>query len=791
MLQMKNVGLDGASGKKTVHILRRINLVLPDTGRILLTGSSGSGKTSLLRLMAGRELPSRGEIWVNGENTARWNDTQWSAYRRRTGTAGEELLLPDRTLRENAVFSARLGGWRGADAEQKASDALATLGISELSASLPDEISGEERRLGALCCALCREPDILLLDEPTDGLQESTAAMVLSVLRSEGERRLVVIASRHQELFFGESIHVITLSDGQIDTDTLAGKEPKHSTEKREYPAPGSLSLALGNLHRRSSRLTPRLLTPFAAVLILALLFSILSGAESAQKSLQAQTLSGYPITLTGESIPSGDLDALADWLENRADPRKLTVQRSYAIQPTIYAADTGDDMQKVNPRPDTGASLWTELPEGEELRSTRYEMISGRWPQAMDEAVIILNAQGIMDQACVSALGISEEQVLRGMSYPELLQLVYRVVLPTEEYVKNVDGTWGYMGSDASFMQNLVKSSLSLKIVGIVQPGKELAVSAGVGGCAYTQALTEWVISSILQSDIVTEQLASPDRDVVSGLRFDTDGALDADHDAQLSTLERYALSLSAAEQAALAASLTGTEVDETAAQDTLLKTLAALDENRLSALYRERITAGAVSVSLEENLRSFGATAAETITAVQLYASSFAYRGTAASLLKSYTEPVSFSDIAGGVISSGAKLMDTTRQVFLPLRIMTAVLAAVAVLLVGLLAVLPRRREIAIWRCRGLSGSRSASVIGWESLLLGVLGSVAGALLALAVVTFLPADLLDFSPALSIQDTLILAGTCALLSWLAGRLSVLGVTSGSAGDALRLTEL
>ena len=133
----------------------------------------------------------------------------------------------------------------------------------------------------------------------------------------------------------------------------------------------------------------------------------------------------------------------------------------------------------------------------------------------------------------------------------------------------------------------------------------------------------------------------------------------------------------------------------------------------------------------------------------------------------------------------------MDTTRQTFLPLRIMTGVLAAGAVLLAGLLAVLPRRREIAIWRCRGLSGSRSAAVIGWEGLLLGALGSVAGALLAMAAVTLLPEGTLDFSLAWSLRDTLIFAGSGTLLSWLAGRLSVLDVAAGSAGDALRLTEL
>ena len=789
MLQMKNVALSGVAGKKTVHILQRINLTIPNVGRVLITGPSGSGKTALLRLIAGREFPSRGEILINGESTSHWNDKNWSAFRRRTAEAGEDLLLPDRTLLENAALCARIAGWRGSDARRKGEEALASLGLRELGNSLPDELSGEERRLGAIACAMAREPDILLVDEPEDGLQESSAAAVLSALRAAGEQRLVVVASRRSELFFGEEVRVITLSEGQIDSDTA---EQGEKVEVKSLPAApdagiSSLGMALGNLPRRAARVAPRLLVPFLASLLLCLLLSVLSGAETYERALQLETLAAYPITLTTDSLPSGDLEALAGWLEQRTDGKSLSVHRTYAIEPVIYSSDTSSGARQVNPQPGTGAALWTELPDGESLREARYQLLSGRWPAGRDEAVIVLNVQGVLDSACASALGLSDEQILRGMSYPELLRLVYRVVFPTEEYVENVDGTWSFLGGDSEFMTALVKRSLSLKIVGIVRPGKDLAGGTGVGGAAFTSELTQWVASSVLESEIVQAQLAAPDRDVVSGLKFDTNGLLDADADAQRTMLSRYAVSLSAGEQAALYAAVTGTSVEENRAQDTLLQTLETLEEGKLASLYEQLITAGTVPASMEQNLRSFGATAAETITALQLYASSFSYRGTASALLKNYSETISYTDPAAGIISSGAKLMTAASGIYWPLRVLGCVLAALFVLFVGAQAVATRRRENAVLRCRGLSAGSLSAAIGWESFLLGLLGSLAGVLVFQVIAMVLPEEWLELRAGLSWRDTAIVAAGCTLCAWLAGRAWAGISPKASPADALR----
>ncbi len=789
MLQMKNVGFDGSAGKKTVHVLSRVNLSLPARGRVLITGPSGSGKTALLRLISGREVPSRGEIILNGENTSRWNDARRSGWRRRCAAASEDLLLPDRTLLQNAELSLRLAGWRGREIRTKAKEALALLGLEELAASLPDELSGEERRLGALCCAMAREPEVLLADEPLDGLEEKTAARVLGLLRTAGEKSLVVIASRDAELFFGENIQVVTMEKGMVESDTGedGGYPPLPTACPAGLAGGGRLSMALGNLRRRNTRIAVRLLTPFLAVLALCVILAVLGGAENAQRSLQAETLAGYPITLTGENVPSGDVEPLADWLQSRTDGRSLSLQRSYAIQPWIFSYSTSDGVRRISPVPGTDVNLWRELPDGDGLLQARYRLVSGRWPVGYDEAVVILNEQGVLDGACLSALGIPPEDALRGLTYPELLRLSYRVILPTEEYVRNVDGTWGFMGGDSSYMAALAGRSLSLKIVGILEPGTDLAGDTGVGGAAYTAELTRWVASSVLDSEIVRSQLSDPERDVVSGLPFDTAGVRTADVTAQRATLQRRATTLTAAEQAEMYQSLSGQTVEETAAQDTLLRFFETMPEEDLSRLYDQLIASGAAVSSLEDNLRSFGATAAETVTAVRIYANSFAARVNALSMLRSYSEPVTYDDEASGIIAAGAKVMGAAAGIYPVVRVLASVLAAAAVILSAALPVLTRRREMAVLRCRGLSSGAAAGILTWESLLLGITGSLAGALLALVLSTLFSSAIPGVELALDWKLAAILAGAGTVCAALTGRLAAGAVAGDSPGEALR----
>ncbi len=788
MIQMKNVSRDGLSGGQRIHIVSRINLSLPSEGIVLVTGRPGCGKTMLLRLIAGVEVPTRGEILIRGERTSAWNEAQAAAWRRSASLASAEYLMPDRTLKDGLLFRAALSGLGRAEAAARATDVMARLGLAAHADALPDELGGEERKLAALACAWISDPDVLLVDEPLEGVGEGMAPQVLALLRETAENCLVIAASSNGELFFGEDIRIVEMDGGELVSEE---EETASEDSRRAKPRGASVSapgFAMRSLFRRGRGTIIRTLVPLFVVLALCLTFAVLHGEAAYERALQTETLTDYPITIRAENVPSGDLEKLADWLESKTDGKGVAVQRSFAISPRIFSVTAAEGVRQVNPAPGTDVSLWTELPEGEERRGYLYDLVSGRWPENYSEAVVVLNAQSVMDTACINALGLSADNLGRGITYPELIRMSFRVILPVDEYVRNVDGTWGFMGGDPSYMRTIAETSLTLNIVGVVVPKENAAGGTAAGGAAYTAELTRWAVDRVLQSDLVREQLASPDRDAVTGLPFDDRGVHTADTSVQRSLLERYAVSLSVAEQTALYLKITGTPVEETAAQDSLLKLMEEMDADSLYRLYSEIILSGAAQSTLEDNLRSFGATDAETITAIRVYAASYAYRESAVSILRSYAEQVSYDDSADGIISTGTRLMESGRMLYPILYAIAGLLACAAIVPAFLLPILSRRREVSLCRCCGLSSATAASSLGWESFILSLIGSAAGSVIALALVRTGALDLLlSRNWELSWQGAFIPGTAAVLLSWIVGRIAAAAVTAGSPGDGLR----
>ena len=175
-------------GKTTV--LSDVTWYLPDSGIVCLWGASGCGKTTALRLLAGLEKPDSGTV---------------SGVQRVSMVFQEDRLLPWRTALENVMLC-------GVDVE-RAYDLLATLGlVVEDACEYPHHLSGGQQRRVALARALAAESDILLLDEPFNGLDEGTWQDVVPLIKAAAESRPVVLVTHIREQIEALGAKVIPLA---------------------------------------------------------------------------------------------------------------------------------------------------------------------------------------------------------------------------------------------------------------------------------------------------------------------------------------------------------------------------------------------------------------------------------------------------------------------------------------------------------------------------------------------------------------------------------------------------
>jgi putative ABC transport system ATP-binding protein len=165
------------SSTTAVHAVREVNCRIPSRARIALTGPSGSGKSTLLHLLAGIDVPSTGEV--------RWPAFGHDRLDRRRGIGvvfQGPSLLPSLDVTENVALPLVFGGQADATARRRAGAALDLVGIGDLAAKLPDELSGGQLQRVAIARVLAARPALILADEPTGKLDHNNAERVVTAL---------------------------------------------------------------------------------------------------------------------------------------------------------------------------------------------------------------------------------------------------------------------------------------------------------------------------------------------------------------------------------------------------------------------------------------------------------------------------------------------------------------------------------------------------------------------------------------------------------------------------------
>ncbi|MGA2244175.1 MAG: ABC transporter ATP-binding protein [Verrucomicrobiota bacterium] len=206
-------------GKRSLDVLRGVDLEIGRGDFVALRGASGTGKSTLLHLLGGLDTPNAGEIIFDGRNVSHFSDSQLTHFRnRRVGFVFQAYhLLPELTSLENVCLPARLARLGVSAAVRRAEELLARVGLRDRLDHKPSELSGGEQQRVAIARALINEPELLLADEPTGNLDSHTGGEIIELLKSlQPEKQMTLVIATHDAKVAASAPRVIELVDGQI-----------------------------------------------------------------------------------------------------------------------------------------------------------------------------------------------------------------------------------------------------------------------------------------------------------------------------------------------------------------------------------------------------------------------------------------------------------------------------------------------------------------------------------------------------------------------------------------------
>jgi len=196
---------------------------------VFLVGSSGSGKSSLLRLMLREEKPDSGEIFVLGENLRTLPQRRVASYRRKLGVVFQDFrLLSNKTVYQNIAFALQVIGKSRAFIETNVPDVLRLVGLEDKSSSFPAALSGGQQQRVAIARALVNRPELLLADEPTGNLDPNNSREIMGLLsRINLTGTTIVMATHDRGIVDQMQRRVVEIQDGRVvrDAETASYRE--------------------------------------------------------------------------------------------------------------------------------------------------------------------------------------------------------------------------------------------------------------------------------------------------------------------------------------------------------------------------------------------------------------------------------------------------------------------------------------------------------------------------------------------------------------------------------------
>ncbi|MBQ8568807.1 MAG: ABC transporter ATP-binding protein/permease [Oscillospiraceae bacterium] len=442
------------------------------------------------------------------------------------------------------------------------------------------------------------------------------------------------------------------------------------------------------------------------------------------------------------------------------------TVQYTYNIPLNIYKKDTSDGVVQVNPSvmfegmygssaamsmmdgssmaamsSMSGMDVWSEMLDNDKLLKSQYDVVAGKWPESYDEVVLIVNQNNEITDYTLYSLGILDQDELADImssamsgetyeieettyTYDDILNLRYSLLLPTDYYQHNEDGTWEDKSEDEDYMTEAVNNGVEIKVVGILRPSEDAVATAINGSIGYTSELVEYVVNAVNDSEIVVEQKENPDVDVFTQIEFST-GKEEEAPEMTMEDIYAYAATLPEEEQAAMQQYMT------------------MMSEEQMLEMFSEMMAPKTTDATYDGNISKLCVTAMNTPSTINIYASSFEAKDYIVEAIDEYNKRaenesreediINYTDYVGLIMSSVTTIINAISYVLIAFVSISLVVSSIMIGIITYISVLERTKEIGILRSIGASKKDVSRVFNAETLLVGFTSGAIGIIVTL----------------------------------------------------------
>jgi len=374
-----------------------------------------------------------------------------------------------------------------------------------------------------------------------------------------------------------------------------------------------------------------------------------------------------------------------------------------------------------------SNTEIWHQLFENEELLERQYKVIAGKMPKAYNEVVLVVNKNNQISDYTLYSLGLKDSAELEEMmekakkgekieateetsyTFDEILKLKFKLLVNTDYFEKNANGTWSDKTRDDLYIQSQLANCEEIKVVGILRPSENAVNDQTSGFVGYKRELMEKLINSVNDSEIVKQQKENAEINVLTGRPFTNNY-----DDMTYPQLIGYISTLPEQEQQQYNLYVEGMK-QQGKTEDEILNT------------FKTAFSSQSNEATYESNLTSFGVSDLSNPVTINIYPKDFELKDSLTDLIDKYnekadeSEQINFTDYVGLMMSSITTIINAISYILIAFVSISLIVSSIMIGIITYISVLERTKEIGILRAMGASKRDISRVFNAETLIVG----------------------------------------------------------------------